>query len=114
MAHPSKNIPKNTYYIDSTNELAAPENRHFFSIVAVVGGTVTVNGGGVYEYLASGAGDGTHIDTDGTTLGSGHAAGYYEALPTTDVDISLAAGQTIFGRFTSITAGASVKVIAYS
>jgi len=114
MAHPSKNTPKNLYYVDETNALSAPENRHFFSIVAVVGGDVTLNGGGIFEYLAANGGNGTHIDTDGTTLGATHDAGHYEALSDTDVTVTLAAGQTIFGRFTKVTAASSVKLLVYS
>lgn len=114
MAHPSKNTPKNLYYVDTTTQLDAPSGRHFFSITSVDGGTATVTGGGIFEYLAANGGNGTHLAADGTTLGATHDAGYYEALPTTDVDISLGAGQTVFGRFTSVTAGSGDKFLVYA
>ena len=44
MAHPSKNLPKNLYYINSQDELTAPEGRHFFSITSLDGGAVNVKG----------------------------------------------------------------------
>jgi len=114
MAHPSKNTPKNLYYVDTTTQLDAPSGRHFFSITSIDGGTATVTGGGIFEYLAANGGNGTHLAADGTTLGPSHVAGYYEALPTTDVSISLGAGQTVFGRFTSITAGSGDKFLVYA
>ena len=40
---------------------------------------------------------------------SDHGDDYYEAVDTTTVVILLAAGQTVFGRFTSVIAAASNK-----
>ena len=44
MAHPSKNLTQESYYVDNAVELVAPEGRHF-SITALDGGNVTVKGG---------------------------------------------------------------------
>jgi hypothetical protein len=118
MAHPSKNLPKNLYYVNSTNELVAPEGRHFFSVTSLDGGTVTLKGGGIFVHKAAVA-DGT----DNTNTGfinpetgvafvagdNPFAAGQYEALPSTSVDIVLAAGQTVFGRFTSVSCSTAGK-----
>lgn len=127
MAHPSKNTPKNLYYVDETNALNAPENRHFFSIVAVVGGDVTLNGGGIFEFvdvsaLANDAAAAKYIDpltgeaftAKSVAEDADHGDGHYEALSDTDVTVTLAAGQAIFGRFTKVTAASSVKLLVYS
>ena len=116
MAHPSKNLPKNTYYLDDANALTAPEGRHFFSITALSGGTVTVKGGGVFEYLASGVPGTGHIDpsTGAAFDGNTAAAGYYEALPATEVEVTLSAGQTLFGRFTYVEGGAATQYLVYA
>ena len=40
---------------------------------------------------------------------SDHGDDYYEAVDTTSVGIVLAAGQTVFGRFASVTSAAASK-----
>lgn len=114
MAHPSKNLPKNLYYINSTDELTAPEGRHFFSVTSLDGGTVTLKGGGIFKYLGasstSPAATGFIDPSTGKAFAANNnAAGHYEALPATSVQIVLAAGQTVFGRFTSVTSAAANK-----
>ena len=122
MAHPSKNLPKNLYYINSTDELTAPEGRHFFSITSLDGGTVNVKGGGIYEFvdvseLADNDAAAEYIDpltgkpfaSKDVAEDSDHGDDYYEAVDTTSVGIVLAAGQTVFGRFTSVTSAAASK-----
>jgi len=115
MAHPSVKIPRNTYVLDSSNDVLTAADGEFFSSFTVVSGTsVTVNGGGIFEYLAADASDGqTHLTSDGSaTLASDHDAGIYEVLGTADIAIPVAAGMTVYGRFTKISVGNS-KVIAY-
>lgn len=115
MAHPSVKIPRNTYVLDSSNDVLTAADGEFFSSFTVVSGTsVTVNGGGIFEYLAEDGSDGaSHLTADGSaTLGGEHAAGIYEVLGTKDFAIPVAAGMTVYGRFTKISVGSS-KVIAY-
>tara|TARA_Y100001958_G_C20793424_1_gene259867 strand:- start:12 stop:362 length:351 start_codon:yes stop_codon:yes gene_type:complete len=115
MAHPSVKIPRNTYVLDSSNDVLTAADGEFFSSFTVVSGTsVTVNGGGIFEFLAENGSDGaSHLTTDGSaTLASTHAAGIYEVLGNKDISIPVAAGMTVYGRFTKINVGSS-KVIAY-
>ena len=123
MAHPSKNLPKNLYYVDNAVELVAPEGRHFFSITALDGGNVTVKGGGVFVQKAA-VGDGDNNPNTGfinpetgkafVAADNPFDAGHYEALPATSVQIALAAGQTLFGRFTSVTGETNKEFLVYA
>jgi len=114
MAHPSKNLPKNLYYLKDANAVTAPEGKHFFSVTSLDGGTIQVKGGGIFEYLAADAGTDTHLDTDGSVLGAEHDAGYYEAISSQAVSIELSAGQTVFGRFTYAEGAASKEFLVYA
>lgn len=119
MAHPSKNLPKNLYYLNDANELVAPEGRHFFSVTSLDGGTVSLKGGGIFKYLGasstSPAATGFIDPSTGEAFrANDNAAGHYEALPSTSVDIVLAAGQTVYGRFTSVTGAASKEFLVYA
>ena len=115
MAHPSVKIPRNTYVLDTASDVLTAADGEFFSSFTVVSGTsVTVNGGGIFEYLAEDGSDGSsHLTSDGSaTLASTHVAGIYEVLGNKDISIPVAAGMTVYGRFTKINVGSS-KVIAY-
>jgi len=115
MAHPSVKIPRNTYVLDTSSDVLTASDGEFFSSFTVISGTsVTVNGGGIFEYLAENASDGsTHLKSDGSGVLSGtHAAGIYEVIGTADIAIPVASGMTVYGRFTKISVGSS-KVIAY-
>ena len=115
MAHPSVKIPRNTYVLDNSSDVLTAADGEFFSSFTVVSGTsVTVNGGGIFEYLAANASDGqTHLTSDGSAiLDTNHAAGIYEVRGNKDIAIPVAAGMTVHGRFTKIEVGTS-KVIAY-
>tara|TARA_Y100001937_G_scaffold94152_1_gene127633 strand:- start:1962 stop:2333 length:372 start_codon:yes stop_codon:yes gene_type:complete len=123
MAHPSKNLPKNLYYVSTADELVAPEGRHFFSVTSLDGGTVTLKGGGIFVQKDA-VGDGDDNPNTGfinPTTGEAFvaadnpfAAGHYEALPATSVEVNLAAGQTVFGRFTSVTGTANKEFLVYA
>ncbi len=67
--------------------------------VAVV---VTVKGGGIFENVGANSGNGTHLDSDGKVLGATHDAGFYEAVSTQGVALTLNPGQVVCGRFTSV------------
>ena len=123
MAHPSKNLPKNLYYVSTNDELVAPEGRHFFSVTSLDGGAVTLKGGGIFVQKAAVA-DGDNNPNTGfinPTTGKAFvaadnpfAAGHYEALPTTSVQVDLAAGQTVFGRFSSVTGTNGKEFLVYA
>jgi hypothetical protein len=119
MAHPSKNLPKNLYYLNDENELVAPEGRHFFSVTSLDGGPVTLKGGGIFKYLGASSSNPAatgFIDpsTGEAFAANNNAAGHYEALPATSVQIDLAAGQTVFGRFTSVTGASTKEFLVYA
>ena len=123
MAHPSKNLPKNLYYVSTNDELVAPEGRHFFSVTSLDGGTATLKGGGIFVQKDAVA-DGDNNPNTGfinPTTGEAFvaednpfAAGHYEALPATAVQVELAAGQTVFGRFTSVTGVNGKEFLVYA
>lgn len=119
MAHPSKNLPKNLYYVSTADELVAPEGRHFFSVTSLDGGTVALKGGGMFQYLGASSSSPAatgFIDpsTGKAFLSNNNAAGHYEALPATSVQVVLAAGQTVFGRFSSVTGASNKEFLVYA
>ena len=119
MAHPSKNLPSNLYYLSDANTLTAPEGRHFFSVTSLDSGTITVKGGGVFKYLSasstSPAATGFIDPSTGKAFtANDNAAGHYEALPATSVAIPLQAGQTAFGRFSDVTGQSSKEFLVYA
>ena len=76
---------------------------------------VTVEGGGIFEYLAADGGTDTHLDANGIVLGASHDAGFYEAIGTQGVVIDVAPNQIICGRFTKVTLGStSSEIHAYT
>ena len=79
-----------------------------------------MKGGGIYEFvdvseLADNDAAAEYIDpltgkpftAKSVAEDSDHGDDYYEAVDTTSVGIVLAAGQTVFGRFTSVTSPVS-------
>lgn len=119
MAHPSKNLPKNLYYVSNNQALVAPEGRYFFSVTSLDGATVTVKGGGIFQYLSasstSPAATGFIDPSTGEAFAANNnTAGHYEALPATSVSVVLAAGQTLYGRFTSVTGQTGKELLVYA
>ena len=113
MAHPSDLIGKNPHYIVGAVTATLTGGDYFHTITVLAAAVLTVKGGGIFEYLAANGGDGTHIDSGGTTLGATHAAGFYEALGTTAIALTIPVGTTIHGRFTEIASSSSDISIAY-
>jgi hypothetical protein len=115
MAHPSNLIGSNPHYITGDVTATLSGDDYFHTVTVSTGGTLAIKGGGIFEFLASGA-DGTgHIDPD---TGVAHtentdAAGFYEALGSTPVSFVLTAGITIYGRFTEIDSDGTAISIAY-
>lgn len=115
MAHPSNLIGKNPHYIVGAVTATLTGGDYFHTITVLADAVLTVKGGGIFEYLAGGA-DGTgHIDPDTGVAHTGNtdAVGFYEALGTTGVAITIPAGVTIYGRFTEIASSSADISIAY-
>jgi len=87
MAHPSNSFPKGFYLLDE-DQVATGD---FYAIQCLTAGTITVKGSGIYEY----------------------DSGFSETAATANVSITLPAGATIYGAFTSIDVGGTAKCIAY-
>tara|TARA_R100001163_G_scaffold15800_2_gene14302 strand:- start:996 stop:1370 length:375 start_codon:yes stop_codon:yes gene_type:complete len=122
MAHPSQSFPKGFYVIDEAQTATAD----FFAVTCEVAGNITVKGGGRFEYvdvsaLADNAAAAKYIDpltgaaftAKSVAEDSDHGDGFYEKIPTEATTITLAAGQTVYGNFTSVTGVGSVEVLAY-
>ena len=92
------------------------EQGWFSQITCSTAGTITVRGTSILEWIASGAAITGHIDpaTGTTGVGTASADGYFEALPGTDVDIPMAAGDTINGHFTHVKTDANFKGWGYA
>ena len=126
MAHPSEQLPKNTYLISATTTdvNAGPKNAdHFFAITCSVAGTVKVRGGGVYEYVDISDATDTfqnYIDPDTGIAFANDAAmntagdGFYQRIDTIDTDIAMIAGQTVYGRFASVKSDGTFTGFAYA
>jgi len=126
MAHPSEQLPKNTYLISATTTdvNAGPKNAdHFFAITCSVAGTVKVRGGGVYEYVDISDATDTfqnYIDPDTGSAFADDATmntagdGFYQRIDTIDTDIAMIAGQTVYGRFASVKSDGTFTGFAYA
>jgi len=119
MAHPSQAFPRGFYVIDEAQTATAD----FYAVTCEVAGSINVTGGGRFEYVdVSGlddAGAAKYIDpSTGAAFASDELAdaagdGFYEKIPSEVSVITLAAGQTVYGAFTSVTGVSSVEVLAY-
>ena len=116
MPHPSNRLPKNPYFI-SGNVTATLTSGFFHSVTCLLDADasgIAIKGGGIFVYLAEDGSDGaSHLDTDGTTLGAAHDAGWYELMSSTAVTIKIPAGASIYGRFTELDSAANDQYIAY-
>ena len=119
MAHPSSLRPKNAYFVDG-DVTATPgsDYRYFHSLVCLVNAdasAVTLKGSGMYRYFAASDDASGYINpaTGKDWGGVPTAAGWYEALAATGVDVVIPVGTTIHGRFTSVDSDANDLYIAY-
>lgn len=124
MAHPSNSLPTSTYIISAsaTGADATPASGTVFhSITCSVAGSITVNAGSVYEFVdgatAGDTGATGYIDPNtgeafAETGHGGYAAGFYQ--PTGTVSITMVAGQTIYGRFTTVKGDGTFTGFAYT
>lgn len=125
MAHPTQAFPRGFYVIDE----AQTATDDFYAVTCEVAGNINVTGGGRFEYVNIDGASGSDVvkyinpDTgqpfpgvvDGSAgdLANGKATGFYEKIPSEVSVITLAAGQTVYGAFTSVTGVGSVEVLAY-
>ena len=89
----------------------------FYAIQVLVAAdaNMTVTGSGIFEYLAENASDGsTHLDANGDTLATTHAAGQYERLGSVNTVVPCVAGTTIYGSFNSVTGTSGDQFIVYN
>ena len=99
---------------ENQGAVAAPSNRFIVAITnSTDAGTFTVQGVGIFEYVAADGGDGTHFDSSGSLLGSTHDAGYYESVDGRNITVEIAKGATVFGRFTSVDATDGNAAVLY-
>lgn len=120
MAHPSFSFPTEFYVIPEST--TATDD--FFAVTCSVAGTVTLKGGGRFEHvdvseLANDAAAAKFIDPGtGKPFASDDDAeaagdGGYEKISSEGSAIALSAGQTLYGRFSSITTDSDAIVVAY-
>jgi hypothetical protein len=118
MAHPTQAFPRGFYVIDEVQTATAD----FYAVTCEAAGDINVTGGGRFEYVdidAASASDVVkYIDPStgqpyvNEAAASGDAAGFYEKIPSEVSVITLAAGQTVYGAFTSVKA-TSGEMLAY-
>jgi len=122
MAHPTQAFPKGFYVIDE----AQTATDDFYAVTCEVAGNITVTGGGRFEYvdvseLADNAAAAKYIDPltglpfirKSDAEDADHGDGFYEKISTEASTITLAAGQTVYGAFASVTGVGAVEVLAY-
>lgn len=95
MAFPQDQFPKEIYHLSNTVEAEAPAGTHFFAVLCLADGAITVKGDGASVYKINGAGDA------------------YEDASTNGTSITMAGGQIIYGKFSSVQCAGSATAIAY-
>tara|TARA_R110000824_G_scaffold155579_1_gene328368 strand:+ start:426 stop:818 length:393 start_codon:yes stop_codon:yes gene_type:complete len=126
-----KQFSGNVYYLDpdSTASTATLTGRQYFHTL-VNGKTdisITVKGGGMFEYVASVTDDtaaAKYIDPlTGAPFAdkdifddADHGAGFYEIIATAQFSIGLGKNQIVCGRFTevSVTGSTNAEIMAYT
>ena len=111
MAHPANTLPKSFALIDGAETVTA--DIYAIHVLVAADASMTVTASGVFEQVAANGGNGTHIDTDGETLGATHDAGLYERLSTVNTTLPCIAGNIIYGDFKSVTGTSGDQFICY-
>ena len=127
MAHPSDYLGKGGIIIIDENNgaVSAPSGKVFVAIQSTTtGGTFTVKGSGLYEYVDIDSASASNV-VKYINPATGEAyvdeaaadsvtAGYFEVVADAKtVTIEVAAGQTVYGRFTEVDATDSNAAILY-
>lgn len=118
-------LPDNVYIISATTTdvSAVPIRGKFFAITCSVAGTVKVKGAGVFEYVDVSDATNVHqnyIDADTGEAYSADSAmnsdgdGFFQKIDTSETDIVMIAGQTIYGRFDSLKSDGTFTGFAYA
>lgn len=116
MAHPSFAFPTGHHLLVGADAARAATG-DFFAIHCIAAGAVTVKGPSRFEYVdidSASAGDvvkyidpSTGAPFGGVADADGLAAGFYEVIESKTHSITLAAGQTVYGKFTEVATAAS-------
>jgi|13_taG_2_1085334.scaffolds.fasta_scaffold00069_15 hypothetical protein len=93
MAFPHDQFPKEVYHLSDTTEASAPTGSHFFAVMCLAGGAITLKGEGASLYKVN--------------------SGEYEDAANTGSAVTMAAGQTIYGKFSSVQCAGSATAVAY-
>ena len=118
MAYPG--AYKNSFIVSASAAAVPPNGGSFRKIVATQQGNVLVKGHGLWQYLsANNASATSYIDpsTGVAFEASDNAAGFYEAVSTTEVSVAFTNGMVLEGEFLSVklpASGAAGGVVAYS
>lgn len=124
MAHPSNLLPTSTYIITASAtgaDVTPASGTVFHSVTCSIGGSITVNAGSVYEFVdgatASETGATGYINPNtgeafSVTGHGGYSTGFYQPVGTTT--ITMIAGQTIYGRFTTVQSDGTFTGFAYA
>ena len=117
-------LPSSIYIISADADVSsAPVRGKFFAITCSVGGTVKVKGPGVFQYVDVSDASDVHtgfIDADtgkaytSDTDMNSDGDGFFETVSTSEVDIPMIAGQTIYGRFDSVKSDGTFTGFAYA
>ena len=95
MAFPQDQFPKEIYHLSNTVEAEAPAGTHFFAVLCLADGAITVKGDGASVYKVNQSNNG------------------YEDASTSGTSITMSGGQIIYGKFSSVQCDASATAVAY-
>jgi len=127
-----KEFSGNVYYLDPNSTEASSATltggKYFHTVVnGVPAISITVRGGGMFEYVASVADDAAAAKYIDPLTGApfadkdifddaDHGAGFYERIATEQFSISLGKNQIVCGRFTKVSVAGSTnaELMAYT
>lgn len=118
MAYPG--AYKHSFIVSASEAAIPPNGGSFRKIVATQSGNVLVKGHGLWQYLSQNNASATsYIDpsTGEAFDANDNAAGFYEAVSTTEVSVAFTSGMILEGEFLSVKLPASNSangVVAYS
>jgi hypothetical protein len=118
-------LPGSIYEISTgATTSVAPKNGKFFAVTCSIAGVVKVKGGGNFTYIdidsASASDVVKYIDPNtgsayaDEAAAAGDAVGFYERISSEEVNLTMIAGQTIYGRFDSLRGDGTFTGFAYA
>ena len=93
MAFPQDQFPKEIFHLSNTVEAAAPSGTHFFAVLCLTDGTITLKGDGASVYRVN--------------------VSAYEDAGAGGTGVAMTAGQIIYGKFSAVQCAGSATAIAY-